>query len=227
MMFARHRIDDDLLREMAGRLSAEDAAEMAIPSYLHKNPLLRTMAWWRVDLLASRLDRAARAIGGKELTIVDYGCGSGVLFGDALRFARDLVGVDLVLDAAKLLVERRAYRGVRLLTPEEAETQIEPGSVDIILAGEVLEHVEPLEPVLKRFRSWLRDERSRLLVTLPTENQLYQLGRKLAGFSGHYHHSTAATITPEIQQAGFTLTRRETIPLPGPLSIYWCMDFGK
>lgn len=226
MMLVPHRLDDDLLREMAGRLSAEDAAEMAIPSYLHKNALLRSMAWWRVDVLAKRLERAARAIGRRDLTIVDYGCGSGVLFGDALPFARDLIGVDLVLDAAKLLVERRGYARVRLMTPDDAASAIAPKSVDIILAGEVLEHVEPLKPILERFHGWLRDDRSRLLVTLPTENKLYQLGRRIAGFSGHYHHSTAATITPEIVRAGFRLARRETIPLPGPLAIYWCLDFG-
>ncbi len=226
-MIVPRRVDEDLLREMASRLSSEDAAEMAIPSYLHKNPLLRTMAWWRVDLLAKRLERAARAVGGKRLTIVDYGCGSGVLFGDALRVADEVIGVDIVLDAAKLIVERRGYTRVRLMTPDEAEREIAPGSVDVILAGEVLEHVEPLGPVIERFRGWLKDDRSRLLVTLPTENALYKMGRRIAGFQGHYHHANAASITPEIEAAGFKLTRRETIPLPGPLSIYWCMDFAR
>lgn len=225
-MIPTKRLDEDILREMAGLLSIEDAAEMAIPSYLHKNPVLRTMAWWRVELLAKRMQRAARAIGGgRRLTILDYGCGSGVLFGEALDVADEVIGVDLVLDAARLLVVRRGYTRVRLLGPGEAEREIEDGSVDIILAGEVLEHVEPLAPVLKRFRGWLRGEQSRLLVTLPTENQLYRFGRRIAGFQGHYHHANAASITPEIEAAGFSLVRRENIPLPGPLSIYWCMDF--
>jgi predicted TPR repeat methyltransferase len=224
-MIPSKRLDEDTLREMAGLLSAEDAAEMAIPSYLHKNPLLRTMAWWRVELLAERMQRAARAIGHKPLTILDYGCGSGVLFADALDVADEVIGVDLVLDAARLLVVRRGYQNVRLLGPGEAEQQIEEKSVDIILAGEVLEHVEPLGPALSLFRKWMRNAESRLLVTLPTENQLYRLGRRIAGFQGHYHHANAASITPEIERAGFSLVRRETIPLPGPLAIYWCMDF--
>lgn len=224
-MLLAPRIEVSLLREMAARLSAEDCAEMAIPSYLHKNPLLRNMAWWRVGLLAERLKRAARASGKRDLRIVDFGCGSGVLFADAREVGSEIIGVDLVLEAAKLLVERRGYKNVRLLTPTEAAESIEPGSVDIILAGEVLEHVEPVDDTLQLFRRWLRPQ-GQLLVTLPTENALYQLGRRIAGFKGHYHHANAANITDDLTRCGFRVSHKTTIPLPGPLSVYWCLDLN-
>lgn len=223
------RIDDALLREMRDRLSPEDCAEMAIPSYLHRNPAMRFMAWWRVDLLARRLMRAAveqRAQGRRKLTVVDYGCGAGVLLEEAAAVASRVVGVDIVLDAARLLCERRNIDAVELLSPEEAERAIEPGSVDVLVAGEVLEHVEPLEPLIDRFRGWLRGPEARLLVTLPTENQLYRLGRKMAGFSGHYHHANAESITRDILARRFRLDQKEAIPFAGPFSIYWCLDFA-
>jgi len=46
------KIPPELLREMASALSPDDAAEMAIPSYLHPRLAMRAMAWWRVELLA-------------------------------------------------------------------------------------------------------------------------------------------------------------------------------
>jgi SAM-dependent methyltransferase len=224
-MLTAPRVDRALLGEMAALLSPEDCAEMAIPSYLHPNPLLRSMAWWRVGVLARRLERSARAFRGRELRIVDFGCGSGVLFADAREVAREVIGVDPVLAAAQLLVARRGYENVLLLTPEEAEQRIQPASVDIILAGEVLEHVEPLDETLARFKRWLRPD-GELLVTLPTENALYRMGRRLAGFDGHYHHSNAASITGDLERCGFRVSHKRTIPLPDPLAIYWCLGLS-
>jgi 2-polyprenyl-3-methyl-5-hydroxy-6-metoxy-1,4-benzoquinol methylase len=219
------RVDRALLIEMASRLSAEDCAEMAIPSYLHRNPLLRSMAWWRVGVLASRLIHSAQTLGRRDLSIVDFGCGSGVLFADARKVAREVIGVDQVLAAAQLLVERRGYQDVLVLTPEEADSHIQTGSVDVILAGEVLEHIEPLDETLSRFKRWLRPC-GELLVTLPTENTLYRLGRRLAGFDGHYHHANAASIMADLARCGFRVTHKRTIPLPDPLAVYWCLDLS-
>jgi 2-polyprenyl-3-methyl-5-hydroxy-6-metoxy-1,4-benzoquinol methylase len=217
------RIPDELLREMAAAISPEEAAEMAIPSYLHRRRAMRTMAWWRVELLAERLELAAGR--RRDLTIVDFGCGSGVLFEEASIFAKRIWGVDVVLDAARILVQRWGLGKVVLAKPEDAAREIAPGSVDIILAGEVLEHVEPLAPTLELFRRWLHPERGVLLVTLPTESALYRMGRKLAGFSGHYHHSNAASIDGEIQARGFVRGHVAKIPAGGPFAIYWCADY--
>jgi SAM-dependent methyltransferase len=225
MSLTAPRVERALLTEMATLLSPEDCAEMAIPSYLHSNPLLRSMAWWRVGVLASHLQRAARAFPRRDLRVVDFGCGSGVLFADALGVAREVIGVDQVLAAAQLLVKRKGYDNVLLLTPEEAAVRIQPGSVDIILAGEVLEHVEPLDETLAHFKRWLRSD-GQLLVTLPTENALYRMGRRLAGFDGHYHHANAASITLDLERCGFKVDHKQTIPLPDPLAIYWCLGLS-
>jgi 2-polyprenyl-3-methyl-5-hydroxy-6-metoxy-1,4-benzoquinol methylase len=224
-MLVTPRIDRALLREMAEKLSPEDCAEMAIPSYLHKNPLLRSMAWWRVGLLAKRLERAGQKLGRRDLRIVDFGCGSGVLFADARQIAKEVIGVDQVLEAAQLLVARRGYDNVRLLTPAQARDGIADESVDIIIAGEVLEHVEPLDETLLQFRRWLRPQ-GQLLATLPTENVIYRMGRRLAGFDGHYHHANAASITQDLARCGFRITHKRVIPLPDPFSVYWCLDLA-
>lgn len=218
------RVSAELLQKIALGLSEEDRAEMAIPSYLHKNPALRWMAWRRLELVVEALQRLAPPKGSGSLAL-DFGCGSGVLFRDTLARYDRVVGVDLVLTAAKALVAELGLTPVTLHTPAEADGAVEPGSVDVLIAAEVLEHVDDLPPTLIQFKTWLKPG-GRLLVSLPTENALYRLGRRLAGFSGHYHHSNAASIDAKIRAFGFTRHELRKIPGPGPFSIYWVMEYS-
>ena len=199
---------------------------MAIPSYIHPNPAMRWMAWRRVEVIARqfRESRVVRSM-DKGLAVLDFGCGSGVLFDEISQYADRLVGVDIVLDAAKIIVDEWALKKVTLLTPEEAEREIPENSVDIVVAAEVLEHVDPLSTTLDFLRTRLRTD-GLLLVSLPTEGGLYRLGRRLAGFDGHYHHDNAASIHRQIVASGFNQERIEKIPLPDPLAIYWVVNYG-
>jgi len=216
------RIPDALLAQMAAHLSEDDRDEMAIPSYRHRNPVMRWMAWRRVEVVARRLERLF-AGGGKDRAVVDFGCGTGVLFEQALKGARRVVGVDLVLDSARVLAKEWRL-DVELMTPDEAQDALEPDSIDIVVAAEVLEHVEPIEDALGMFKTWLKKDGT-LLVSLPTENRLYRLGRRLAGFHGHYHHDNAKSIDQAIRDAGFRRRARSHIPMPGPLAIYWVVEY--
>lgn len=218
------RVSPDLLQRISNGLSDEDRAEMAIPSYLHRNPALRWMAWRRLEVVVKTLKRLAPASGKASLAL-DFGCGSGVLFRDTLARFERVVGVDLVLGAAKALVAELSLQNVTLHTPDQAASAVASGSVDVIIAAEVLEHVDDLPPTLGQFKTWLKPN-GRLLVSLPTENAVYRLGRRLAGFSGHYHHSNAASIDEDIQRFGFKRLSLTHIPAPGPLSIYWVMEYA-
>lgn len=200
---------------------------MAIPSYLHRNPALRWMAWRRVSVVSDLMSRmVSRGTNGQRTAVMDFGCGTGVLLDTCSRNADTVYGVDLVLDSARLLTKEWELDRVTLMTPDEAFDAVAPGSLDVIVAAEVLEHVEPLEPALEQFRTWLKPE-GRLLVSLPTENTLYKLGRRLAGFSGHYHHANASSIDPVITRLGFRRDRLAKIPVGGPLSIYWVLEYSR
>jgi SAM-dependent methyltransferase len=218
------RLSPELLQRIAQGLSDDDRAEMAIPSYLHSNPALRWMAWRRLEVVVDTLSRLAPSKGNGSVAL-DFGCGSGVLFRDALARYDRVIGVDLVLTAAKALLAETNLQNVTLHTPAEADVAVAPGSIDTLIAAEVLEHVDDLPPTLTRFKSWLKPN-GRLLVSLPTENALYRLGRRLAGFSGHYHHSNAASIDEKIRGFGFRRHMLSHIPAPGPLSIYWVMEYS-
>lgn len=207
------RIDPATLREMAAALPAEERDEMAIPSYLHRNPALRWMAWRRVEVMAGLLQECPQ--GGR---VLDYGCGTGVLFEAALARAAEVVGVDLVLDAARMWTAKRGLDRVRLLSPDEAEG-LPDASFDRVVAAEVLEHIDEPTAVLTLFRRLLRPD-GRLLVSLPTENRAYRFGRRLAGFRGHFHVHDATAIDRRIQAGGFLRERSSWIPMRGPLAIY-------
>jgi 2-polyprenyl-3-methyl-5-hydroxy-6-metoxy-1,4-benzoquinol methylase len=218
------RASSELLSRISRDLSQADRAEMAIPSYLHRNSALRWMAWRRLEVVVDALQRLApRKTPGSMA--VDFGCGSGILFKDSLARFEKVVGVDLVFDAAQKLIAELGLSGVELCSPAQAETKLAPASADVIIAAEVLEHVDDLPPTLRLFKQWLKPN-GRLLVSLPTENALYRLGRRLAGFSGHYHHSNAASIDEDMRAFGFRRESRIQIPAPGPLSIYWVMEYS-
>ncbi|HMY15989.1 MAG TPA: class I SAM-dependent methyltransferase [Polyangium sp.] len=218
-----NRLPTEILEEMSRLVTTEDRNEMAIPSYLHRNPLMREMAWARVHALETFLRRVASR---RRLTrIVDYGCGTGVLLPAASDLAESVYGVDLVTEPAQWLVGKLSLPNVQIMKPEECAT-IASGSVDVILAGEVLEHIDPVEPALVEYRRLLHRKGARLLVSLPTENALYRFGRRLAGFSGHYHHDNARSIDAKIRRGGFERVDRTWIPLPGPLSVYWVMEYA-
>jgi SAM-dependent methyltransferase len=208
-------IDPATLREMAELLSPEDRDEMAIPSFTHRNPALRWMAWRRIEVVA-RLVRELTPPGGR---VLDFGCGTGVLFEAASERAAEVIGVDLVLDAARLWKDRRGLSKVRLVPAESAAVEVEPRSVDLIVAAEVLEHIDDLGETLGFFHQVLRPGGS-VVVSLPTENRAYRFGRRLAGFDGHFHLHDAASIDGVIRANGFRGVSSSMIPLPGPLAIY-------
>lgn len=219
------KIPRALLLRMADSVSAEDRDEMAIPSYLHSNPAMRWMAWHRLEVVAKFLRDSSKAVNGNsERRIMDFGCGTGVLFEEASQLADRVYGIDIVLEPARLLIDTWKLGKVALLNPDEARSKLAPQSIDTIIAAEVLEHIEPLDDTLAFFRERMRPS-GRLIVSLPTESALYRLGRRLAGFEGHYHQSNAASIHRDILGAGFEPVRRQEIPAPGPLAIYWVIEY--
>jgi len=220
------RIPSDLLRRMSDIVSDEDRDEMAIPSYLHANPLMRWMAWRRLEKIAAFVRQSARETrGGKFQRIMDFGCGTGVLLDELGRHSEAVVGVDLVLEPARFLVEQWQLARVDLMSPESARRDIGDHSLDAIVAAEVLEHIDPLDDTLEFFRSRLRPD-GKLFVSVPTENALYRFGRRLAGFEGHYHESNARAIHRKIIESGFRADRLSKVPAPGPLAIYWVAEYS-
>ena len=121
------RVPDSLLQQMARMLTGDVRDEMAIPSYLHPNPMMRWMAWRRVELLARHLERICRqhgSISSSSPMILDFGCGTGVMLGEASHHAQRVYGTDLFVDAAKILVNAWKLDYVTLVAADDVPRTI-------------------------------------------------------------------------------------------------------
>lgn len=210
----RSRVLEELLTSM-DRL---DSDEMGIPSYLHRNPLIR----W---LLAKRVGTVLECVDLTQCpTVLDFGCGVGMLLLQTPPRSLAYTGVDILLDPAQTCLQAHGREDLKLLAAEDWLEDIKDGTLDYIVAQEVLEHVEDVPDLIGEFRRKLKPGGS-LVVSGPTENHAYRLGRWIAGYSGEYHHRNIYDIMGDIEASGFTRVRRSRLPLPGPLSLFLVTEY--
>ena len=145
-------ISKDLLKEMMNSISKEQAAEMAIPSYLHKNPIMRWIAFSRVKLLIQWIQNYKKTEG----KLLDFGCGTGIIFPIASTNFHTVYGSDIILTPAEFITNDLNLKNVQLLKPEEIESSIPDNSLDIVVCGEVLEHIQDIDPLLQQFQRKLK-----------------------------------------------------------------------
>jgi SAM-dependent methyltransferase len=165
-------------------------SEAALPAYSHRNPLVDLIFWQRLKIAAEQLRSPSK------LKVVDFGCGSGVMSHLLAQMGHEVIAVDL--DFAPLERVRRHVDfppSITFHNKDLAELQLPAESVDAIVALDVLEHIHDFESYLALFLRILKPG-GRIIVSGPTENWLYKLGRKLAGkqFSGDYRETNIAAI---------------------------------
>lgn len=93
------------------------------------------------------------------------------------------------------------------------QADLKPGSVDLIVALDVLEHITPLAPLLQSFQRLLSDT-GQLLVSGPSESWCYRFGRRIVGFSGEYHVSDVYAVERDLKTVFETRRVRRWPPVP-------------
>ena len=178
--------------------------EMALPSYTHANRLMAWLFWRRIAAafaLAGPLDRQR---------VLDFGCGGGVTFRRLHECGCEITGVDPEAGALAAEISRRLGTPARIVATVD---DVADRRFDCIFALDVLEHVDDLDGCIGRLAGVLADG-GRIVLSGPTENAWYRLGRRLAGFSGHYHVRTVFDIERGLQQRGLVRTGLSTLRLP-------------
>jgi hypothetical protein len=89
-----------------------------------------------------------------------------------------------------------------------------------IFALDALEHNHNVAEIVDLLVASLRSD-GVLIISGPTENSLYKMGRRIAGFSGHYHKTTIYDIERIVEQR-LRLERRRVLPLGVPLFSISC-----
>ncbi|HEX9979471.1 MAG TPA: class I SAM-dependent methyltransferase [Flavobacterium sp.] len=184
--------------QISGLLSLQGTdevlSEAALPAYAHKNPLIDFIFWKRVEIAAGFIETKAKG----KANILDFGCGTGVLSYKMAQSGHQVLALDLDLTPVNLLRDGIKYPdNITFKEGDFLNMDFSGQSFDFIVALDVLEHI-PLDvlPVyLKKFNSILNPEGS-IIISGPTENILYKIGRKLAGsdFTGEYHETTIGRI---------------------------------
>ena len=199
-------------------MSDHDRDEMAIPSYLHANPLIRWLMWRRYEVLAKLIGERSGP------TVLEFGCGMGLFLPELNRRFDRVFAIDLFPDYAKALCERRALNTQFVATLDE----IPDVDIDVIVAADVLEHLDDLPAFSANFARILKPT-GKLLVSGPTENLIYRLGRLLAGFGGKgdYHHTNIDRLIEDISTHGFTHVRTIGLPFSLPPRLFKICEFSK
>jgi SAM-dependent methyltransferase len=195
-------------------LPSHDRDEMAIPTYTHKNLLARWVFWQR----HRRILQLAELTRSKN--VLDFGTGIGALLPSLCAAAGEVHATDLRDHVARLLASRRGL-AVQFHDPGSLDSSLGDKSLDLIIAADVLEHIEEPAELLAMFHRKLRPSGA-VIASIPTENLVYRIGRFVAGFSGRadYHKINCDAIRNAFSQTGFRMDSRIAVPCPGPFCLF-------
>jgi len=159
--------------------------EAAFPAYSHRNPLVNWLFWQRLRVVMDYLEMDA-----PYEQVLDFGCGSGVMLPFLCGISTCVTAMDIDLLPFERISRQRAFPA-NLDVHEVREVALKDlpaASFDLIVATDVLEHVDDISGTLADMQALLKPG-GRIVISGPTENILYKIGRMLAGheYSGDYH----------------------------------------
>jgi predicted TPR repeat methyltransferase len=175
-------------------------------AYIDKNGLVRELFWRRLGALLSL------AAAGSRERVLDFGGGNGVLVASLSRLYKEVVCVDLRTEIVDELIRSEGLDNVTARAGELAALGLPAGHFDTIIAADVLEHIRELDTLIAEFDRLLTPG-GELLVSVPSENRFYELGRRVFGYvkpDDHYH--TSAFIERALS-GRLRLARRRRYPL--------------
>lgn len=209
---------EELTKDNFQGISESDLDEMAIPSYSHFNPLIRWLMWKRLDTAFVLADKE------KDKSVLDFGCGVGVFLPTLANYFTNVYAIDLFPYYAKKLCE---MKGLKVVFKDSVE-DFENDSIDIIFSTDVLEHIDDLPEMMSRFRKKLKSN-GQLIISGPTENFVYKIGRFLAGFAGKgdYHHRNIDDIIQAALENDFKVKEIKFLPFKLPPYLFKVILFVK
>jgi 2-polyprenyl-3-methyl-5-hydroxy-6-metoxy-1,4-benzoquinol methylase len=178
----------------------EQIEESCIPSYVHTNLAAAGVSWWRLTCAAKAYQRHR-----PEGPILDFGAASGELF-HILQPTELYHFVELNEELSE------ALKHFNPGAIRQTQDTLSPDNYGVVFALDSLEHNNNIPELLECIHKSLKKD-GLLILSGPTENWMYKLGRRLAGFSGHYHTTNIGDIE-RISKALFSRVEQKTIPLP-------------
>jgi 2-polyprenyl-3-methyl-5-hydroxy-6-metoxy-1,4-benzoquinol methylase len=193
--------------------SSYEIDEAALPAYAHKNPVIDYIFWRRVEVAYNY------ALDNKAKRVLDFGCGTGLLSYALAKEGVNVFAIDLHFGPLNLVKSKVDFpSNIEFAEADLMEYDLPEHSFDMIIALDVLEHIENLDDYIIRFKYLLKPG-GKIIVSGPTENFLYKIGRKLAGekFTGDYHISNINAIKKQFEKQMKVRTLRRLI---WPLTLF-------
>jgi hypothetical protein len=177
--------------------------ETCVPSYCHPNVLAAWVSWSRLFSAVA----LARKLGAKG-PVLDFGASIGEL-GRLVDPSWSYHFIEQDDLPARYLEETQPTAIRQTLDTAPANFY------GCVMALDSLEHNEDYELLLERLAGKLGPHGC-LIISGPTENPLYRLGRRIAGFDAHYHVTNISMIESAAARR-FELRERVRVPLGLPL----------
>jgi 2-polyprenyl-3-methyl-5-hydroxy-6-metoxy-1,4-benzoquinol methylase len=174
-----------LIRKVLAESKQGRLDEAGFPAYSHQNPLINWLFWQRLHKAMNYIETDA-----PYDHVLDFGCGSGVMLPFLCGISNRVTAMDIDLVPFERVSRQRAFpANLEVHDAREVTLQDLPkASFDIIVATDVLEHVDDLSGMLADMKALLKPG-GQIIISGPTENIFYKIGRALAGseYSGDYH----------------------------------------
>jgi len=211
------RLERSRMEALIDRLGHDDTPRV----YIDRSVFVRELFWRRLDALFALSRPPAHD------RVLDFGGGNGILTPTLARRYREVVCADLRTEMADELRRAEQLANVTTLAGDIASFALPGDSFDTIVAADVLEHIVDLPPLIAEFRRILKPG-GELLVSAPSENRFYELGRHVFGYTkpdDHYHE--AAYIGRTIDGL-LPLARKRYFPFRlSPLAVFLLARFAK
>ena len=166
--------------------------EAGFPAYSHQNPVTNWLFWQRLRKVMEYIKTDA-----PYEHILDFGCGSGVMLPYLCGISARVTALDIDLLPFERVSRQRPFPdNLQVHDANKVSLKSLPStSFDLIIATDVLEHVDDLPGILADMKALLKPG-GRVIISGPTENVFYKIGRKLAGpeYSGDYHERGIAEV---------------------------------
>lgn len=166
---------------------------------------LETYYWWFVGRRKILEKMLQKYFGGKNLEILDWGCGPGGNFPVLSKFGR-VTGVDLSDEALRLCREKGFNNVAKAGTLEEFSVlpvNQGNGKYDLITAFDVLEHIGDDVKFLKDVKNLLKPG-GHILMTVPAYQFLWS---ELDIVLKHYRRYRAGEVSSKLEGAGYEVKK--------------------
>jgi 2-polyprenyl-3-methyl-5-hydroxy-6-metoxy-1,4-benzoquinol methylase len=132
----------------AGRIRTGTARRGRFPAYSHKNPLINWLFWQRLRKAMDYIEA-----GAPYENVLDFGCGSGVMLPFLCRISTRVTAMDIDLLPFERVSRQRAFpANLQVHDAREVTlSDLPKASFDLIVATDVLEHVEDIRRNIERY----------------------------------------------------------------------------